>query len=434
MNVLVVMADDMRWDLLRYMPFVSGNLRKNGIYFPNSRHSVPICQAARIGLLTGQNANGALNGAYQNSDGMGSAATDSIGIWLQAAGVETGFVGKCPNIYRQITPRAGWSTWNIISSGEQYPYTCKWTDGLTPGSSATSTEHEVIHGANLVIDFFQNASSPWFCWWTPTNPHVQLLDPFEQNPLPKSMEKFTWKYWVPKLLTDTTGKPSWISSSANMNLTQRARMQKWIKQQIRETYDLDTQIERVYNALVADGIDDETMIIFTSDNGAYYAEQNDQNPLGSSKDAPYDPAARVPVVVFGGGGVPGTVNISPVNPMQDITATLLDVFSATGVDPDGTSLVELINNPQPDRATLYLRKDNPTDPDCEGVFTKNRKLMRYIEGTGTPAADFTANPDDQYEMYYLDDDPDELVNRANLGGADLTERNRLEVILDDLLV
>lgn len=432
MNVLVIFADDMRSDLMRYMPFTNGFLRANGVLFPNARQSTPVCQAARIGFLTGQYANGALNGVYGNPDGIGSIATDSIALWLQDEGVTTAIMGKAPNDWITATPQPGFDRWNVIVDNLQYPYTCTWADGV--GGHAASTDHEVEHGADLVIDFLTNTAGDKFCWWTPTNPHVQHNAPFAQNPLPLTVPKFSWRQFLPTFLTDDTKKPTWISALDNLDETARRIMQRAARQQLREVYDLDQQIERVYDALVDEGIEDETYIIFTSDNGVFYGEQRDQNPLGASKDCPYEAAAKVPLMIWGSGVPRGGTNLTPTAASQDVAATVLDIFNATGIDQDGTSLLSLITTPQLDRATLYLRQDSTTNfPDCEGIATIDRKLNRYIDGTGTPAIDLVATPTDEFEMYYIDSDPDELDNKANDGGAFLTERNRLEGILDELL-
>lgn len=442
MNVLVILADDMRYELLQYMPFTYGTLRAEGTQFTNMRLNVPICQPARIGILTGQYAKGALNGTYQNSDGIGGTATDSIGIWLQAEGVTTGIFGKAPNIYKNgsnyptdiFTPYAGWDDWSVFNTGggEQEPYNFSIVAEGGGGTTVAPGPHQVNYLRTRLNNFVTGATEPWFAWYNPTNPHI-TNSLFKNNPLPSSMNKYNWKRWDLDLLEDDelSDKPSWIASKTQLSAAEQSRIRAAIRQQLREVYDLDQAIEGIYNDLQSAGALDDTLIIFTSDNGVFYGEMRDHNVATASKDSPYEPAVKVPMILRGPNVPAGGTNLTPVC-HQDITATALAAAGAAGVDQDGHDLMDYIQNPDEDRGILYERRGHSTQPDADGIFKANRKLIRYHEGTGTPAADFTANPEDEYEAYDLDSDPHEKINWA-YDALRLSERDTLEGELDILL-
>ena len=53
-NILLIIADDMRYDQLQYMPNVRRLIADKGRTFSQVRCNVPLCQPARVGLMTGQ--------------------------------------------------------------------------------------------------------------------------------------------------------------------------------------------------------------------------------------------------------------------------------------------------------------------------------------------------------------------------------------------
>jgi arylsulfatase A-like enzyme len=118
---------------------------------------------------------------------------------------------------------------------------------------------------------------------------------------------------------------------------------------------------------------------------------------------------------------------------MDLTATCVELAGAKPDLPlDGISLTRIIANPasQNDRHLLYDRDDRdaftfppPTGllpPPADGVFTSNRKLIRYKSAPPV------------YELYDLDADPDELSNVAD-HPEHARDQSELEAALDRLL-
>src|SRR3954447_16854081 len=142
-NIVMVMADDMRTDDLRFMPSVRRLLVGTGLNFRNSFSPYPLCCPARASFLTGRYAHN--HHVYSHASPYGFESFDdhaTLATALQQSGYQTGFVGKYLNGYGaedslvtggpsfQYVP-AGWTDWygaverpagSAYSSGGTYNY------------------------------------------------------------------------------------------------------------------------------------------------------------------------------------------------------------------------------------------------------------------------------------------------------------------------
>ena len=122
-NVVVVMADDMRADDLRFMPRVRRLLVARGLTYRNSFSPYPLCCPARASFLTGQYAHNHHVLDNESPYGFGSFEDSAtLATALHTSGYRTGFVGKYLNNYgvapSLVTGKpsatyvpAGWSDW-----------------------------------------------------------------------------------------------------------------------------------------------------------------------------------------------------------------------------------------------------------------------------------------------------------------------------------
>ena len=132
-NVLVIEADDMRWDDLRFMPNVQRLLQRRGLTFENSFAPYPLCCPSRASFLTGQYAHN--HHVYSHVDPFGFAAFHdqrTIATVLQKAGYQTALVGKYLNGYGDQPLRStggsslhyeppGWTEWMAGSDHRWQP-------------------------------------------------------------------------------------------------------------------------------------------------------------------------------------------------------------------------------------------------------------------------------------------------------------------------
>lgn len=423
-NVVLVIMDDMRRDLLPYMPFVNGTLRPQGTELAGMRCEVPICSPARASIITGRHARDPENGVYAQPDPISSPSTHALPVWLAPVTASNGMFGKyMVNGSSGLQP--GWDRWCVMNSNVQgvYDYSCKDETGAVVTPGVTSSIHQLKYLQSMINPYLSSATEPFFCYFAPTNPHVNDTE-FRNNPWPETCSKFGWVRWpMTHLLSDADAatKPSFRAVPVTQYTeTQLGYLNNEIRNQIRECFDVDTVIKSMWDTLVArgGGVLGRTIWIFATDSGVFYEEQRTMVDTGitvSQKGDCYDCVTRVPSLIMGPGIPVGLRDTTPMT-MQDITPTICNIFGATpSLTLRGTDIRTLVTNPPADRDTLYECKSTAMPWDATGIVTRTRKLVKYAGKTGN----------DQYEMYDLDTDPWENTSVANVPGR-LTERNALE--------
>jgi arylsulfatase A-like enzyme len=179
------------------------------------------------------------------------------------------------------------------------------------------------------------------------------------------------------------------------------RNPKAVRRHIAEYYGmishLDAQLGRVYDALDAAGVADDTIILFAADNGLAVG----QHGLMGKQNL-YDHSVRVPLIVSG----PGI----PKGEQRDAFVYLLDIFptlcelSGTEIPAsvEGKSMVPLIQDPaRKNRETLYFAFRGFQ----RGVRDEQYKLVEYVvqgEHNMTQLFDLVNDP---WEMNNLAEDP-----------------------------
>ncbi|MEQ1839163.1 MAG: sulfatase [Verrucomicrobiales bacterium] len=378
-NFVIILIDDMGWNAMGF----TGNtvietprtdeMARQGMIFTNAYASAPNCAPTRASLMSGQYT--PRHGVYtvvdeRHNPGMPShkilstgsksdLATESVTIAesLKAGGYATAMFGM----------------WNL-GRGQQGP--------TTPTGQG--------------FDVFKDPKSAGFdkdCYFNEAGEY--LSDAF-------TTEGIKW-------MTGNRGKPFFIYMAyhdvhapfeAKPELVDKYRKKGADDPDYAATVEaLDTNIGRIVDALKANGLDDNTVVIFHSDNGGtreYIA------PLAGGKGTLYEGGLRVPTAIRGPGIVTGETPV-PILSM-DLYPTILEL---AGLQPpqghllDGISLVPLLTG-----KTRALERKN--------LFWH---FPCYIGGGGPGSA---MRQDDwkvieffeskTYEVYNLRNDPGETQN------------------------
>ena len=190
------------------------------------------------------------------------------------------------------------------------------------------------------------------------------------------------------------------------------------------TESLDFTVGRIFHTLDSLGLWDNTLIVFTSDNGASARTNPDGTikkncftsnvPLRDGKGLMYEGGIRVPYIFYWKGKIkPGTVNENPVTGI-DLYPTFLDVAGIPkpeGQVPDGTSIAKCLFDPDykmPVRPLFWHY------PNYGPTSVKNGKVhYAYIPTDVLILGDyklleFYHDKIDHVELYNLKDDIGEL--------------------------
>jgi N-acetylglucosamine-6-sulfatase len=404
-NIIVINTDDQRWDSVTHMSTVVSRLVGGGMVFDNSYVPMSVCCPSRASLFSGQ---------YPHNTGItaqfpGALAFDeasSVAVWLRAAGYTTGLCGKYLNSYANMSPvvPAGWDTWRAFVEDNHmfFNYTVN-QDGqhVTYGNLPEDYSTDVL--AQMAVSFIDaNADDPFFLVFTPFAPHAPAI------PAPRHAGMFAGlPPWRPPsyLEPDTSDKPVWVnfvrSARESAPPAEQAAWAAGVDQlrisQLESLLAVDEAIGTILDRLDAHGLGNDTMVVFTSDNGQLWGEH-----WWADKFAAYEESIRVPLVIRYPPLVPSAQQDARLVSNIDLAPTFADVGGAPiPAAVNGHSLVPMLAD-----ASAPWRED---------------LLVEYVQQPFTPIPDYGVVVHDSgwkyilnggsfEELYDLTTDPLELDN------------------------
>ena len=183
--------------------------------------------------------------------------------------------------------------------------------------------------------------------------------------------------------------------------------QRTVKDYYRLITGVDREVGRVMAALGEQGLTDNTIVVFSSDNGFFLGERG-----MADKWLMYEPSIRVPLVVVDP-RLPAASRGRTVEALTlniDLVPTLLELAGvAIPAAMQGSSLRPFLSGPADSGPPAGWRTDffyehhtlPQSLPPSEGVRSERWKYIRYVEPNPTVE-----------ELYDLASDPDELKNLA----------------------
>jgi arylsulfatase A-like enzyme/pimeloyl-ACP methyl ester carboxylesterase len=393
-NILVIVSDDMGYADIGIhgsrdirTPFIDA-LANGGIRFTDAYVTGPYCAPTRAGLLTGR---------YQQRFGheFNTPLADDVGLpldqvtmadRLKAAGYRTALIGK----------------WHLGSAQRFHPMNRGFDEffGFLGGahsylSAETESNNSLLDGrtpvrdtpyltdafADRAVDFIRrNGSQPFFLYLAFNAVHTPM----------HATEKYLSRF---QYITNPDRRTYAAMLSA-----------------------MDDGIGRVMEALRTAKLDENTLVVFFSDNGGPTMEGTSVNassnaPLRGSKRQTYEGGVRVPLIIRWKGRLPeGKVEGRPVIQL-DVMPTAL---AAAGVELrpeeklDGVNLLPYLTGKSslPDRA-LYWRFG-----DHMAIRMGDWKLVKSSEGQLMAAGPEGFGDLPGAELYNLKDDIGEKNNLA----------------------
>ena len=451
-NVIVVMMDDMRDDELVFSPAVRRFLGERGLRFENSFSPLPLCCPARASFLLGQQAHNHRILSHEPPYGF-SALDDSrtIATAMKDAGYQTALIGKYLNGYgagkSKVTGKdslhyvpAGWTDW-MVGSEHQWPsgspnqgntynyfdFTQNVNGSIQPNPGIYSSK-VIGNQTNTLIRKYHQSDAPFFMWVTPVAPHHggprEPDDPAPYVTSTGSKEKFVtparpdWvKGMFDKTVThafgtpatrpaeaDVSDKPKYLRGWPETTPVEKRALTEVERQRAESIYAYDREFAGMIDTLRKTGEYDDTVIMFTSDNGYFLGEHRQR--LGKIK--PHEPSIKVPFVVAGP-GIPHGTRYAPVTTV-DLTPTILDIAGGKLPGLDGESLWPVMTGP--DRAWRRPVVVEALLPEVP-VTTKGFDSGLTEIGLRTGRYKYVRYADGEEEFYDLVKDPNELTNVAD---------------------
>lgn len=454
-NIILIVADDMRWDALG----CAGNpllktpqldrLAAAGTRFTNGFVTTAICAVSRASILTGQYAR--RHGVNDFQQPIGDLA-NTYPVMLRQGGYYTGFIGK----------------WGVAAHGSanEYFQRCAAAFDYWAGD-VRQTAYWHQRTCNYVINNGTSERSNFFCncppegrkndGCGPAGPNPALKDPLhaETEFVPAKVRSFLdqrditkpfclsvslkaphgpWQGYAPRFEKDfqNTGIPRRdnatlaealrqpdflrrsLESERGLRLLQNpVERDRLFAQYYRLIEGLDFCVGEIREELQQRKLTENTVLIFTSDNGHFAGEHG-----FFGKWFMHEESLRVPVLVCDPRLPPsrrGQVSHAMVLNI-DLAPTLLHLAGlAAPATMQGRSLLPLLHAPdapwRDDFFYEHLYRNSPTPPDhieaCEGIRTRDWKYIVWIDQSGPQ----------REELYDLRLDPLEMNNRVTDSAA-----------------
>jgi arylsulfatase A-like enzyme len=163
--------------------------------------------------------------------------------------------------------------------------------------------------------------------------------------------------------------PAWMLSRHPLGPDMLRKVQRWWELRVEAVQSVDRMITRLEQTVQQIGQAQNTVFVFSSDNGYHMA----QHTLAAGKQTAFDTDIRVPLVVAGPGIPAGSTNTDMAENI-DLRPTFEQLADApTPADVNGHSLVPLLHGePVPWRKYALVEHDHPApstgDPDAQGYL------------------------------------------------------------------
>lgn len=466
-NLLVVMTDDQDFRSLSAVPFVERAIGGQGTTFSRSFVSYALCCPSRATFFTGAYAHshGVLgNKAKLDGGGYENLADPSrvLPAWLNAGGYTTTHVGKYIHGYDKRASPPGWDRfWGFLGEqGAQYEYVLRGPGTETQERGTRNRDFATDLTTRIAVRELKRSASgrkPFFLSVGYTAPHaaeVRARDAggpcapeagegdFAQ-PSPSDLDK-VGEIPIPSPSgafdeVDVSDKPPRVERRTRLDQDDIQFVRRRRACQVASLLAVDRGVKDMISTLRATGELNDTVVLFTSDNGLFYGEHR----ITGDKNQPYEEAIRVPLMMRGPGVPAGRVIDDPVI-NADLAPTLLDLAGvsqpkAIERPSDGRSLVGLLEGDArwASRMLLIEGRSNGVKTSSgaqvasyQGV--RSRRYMYseyYLQPVESVASGLDTAPGTGEllftELYDLERDPFQLENVA-----DSERYERAKAVLD----
>jgi len=414
-NILYIMADDhgsgaisAYGSKLIKTPNID-SLATQGMRFNSSFVTCSICMPSRAVLITGKYNH--INGVEEFKNSFdGSQMT--FPKLLQKAGYTTGITGKW---HLKSKPK-GYDYWKVLPGQGKY-HNPQW---ITPEGENIQNGFVTDIIADETIAFMKKAKEsgkPFMFMCHFKAPHTR------HDYHPRYEKEFAEDLPYPSTFNDNyetrqlASYAAWWTQIEDMavhvrrkppkDLKDPAQLRKWYYQEFFKGYlrlvrGVDDNVGRIMKYLKESGLDKNTIVIYTSDNGFFIGDHGWFNKMWM-----YEQSLKVPLIVCYPNHIKPSVNHDDMVLNLDMAPTILD-FAQTQIPAEmqGRSMKEILLGNTPDnwRQSIYYHyKCKFGVPGHYGIRTPNHKMIHFYKAENE-------GQEPNWELFLLDEDPDEMNN------------------------
>ncbi len=406
-NIIFIMADDLGiGDLGCYgqrqikTPNID-NLAKTGIKFTQHYSGSTVCAPSRSSLMTGKHTGHTPirgNKDYRASDNrvydQGIPHNEiTVASILQNNGYNTACIGKwgLGGYKSQSTPnKMGFDYFfGYLGQANAHSY---YPDFLFENEKKLELNNEK-YSHDLIMekakDFLrQDHKEPFFLYLAPTIPHASLDIPEEW------MNEYKGKFF----------ETPYINNSERGYVTQETPRAAFAAMVSRLDYD----IQNIIGILDKKGIRDNTIIIFTSDNGTHWEGGHDPNffdsngPFRGSKRDLYDGGIKTPFIVNWPNKITQNSTSFHKSAFWDFLPTICNIINvAPPKNSDGISYLPTLTKEGEQKKHDYLYFEFHEQGGKQAVLKDGWKLIRL---------NINKPEQERYELFNIQNDPSEIAN------------------------
>ena len=417
-NVVFIIADDLRFDLLgcnghphAQTPAID-RIAEEGANFTNFMAVTPLCSPSRASFLTGlyPHAHRIVNNDDQGLEVKSHRLMTFPRILREMADYHTAYIGKW-HMGFDDSRRPGFDHWISFKgqgqfidpvvniNGDQVQTDGYLTDLITQwGVEYLDQEHPQPFCLVLSHEATHNP-------FIPAARHENLYHDVKVKPTATDEQALAGKKALQRAMPDRDG-PGWFNAgdaSPEPGEPRRGRpdtLEAIAQDQLRCLASVDEGVRKIFEVLAKRELLDNTIVIFTSDQGFLQGEFG----LRKGKRWAYDPCLRVPFMVRFPKLVEAGTTVEKMVASVDLMPTLLELAGVQWYSQfHGRSFVPLLENDTADwRDSLLLEyfeeRVAPRCPQYFGVRTEEWKYIRYPQLEGMD------------ELYHLASDPGERLN------------------------
>lgn len=440
-NILYIFSDDQSYRTVSAYPrsysFANtpniDRLAEQGVRFDQAYIGAK-CVPSRATAMTGR-LQFAVESNYDGSDIPGNIQWFPT---LRANGYYTGMIGKWHYGAGAAAHQHGISwDWSVVwdhgsySAAGGYYYDQKVMINGNPqiDLNGYSTDRYTDYTEQFIYERAQEPDKPWFYWlcyagvhgpYTPAERHIGMLENEPEPEIP--VDIVGPRFGKPMHFQDS----KWSINADGKPIFKNQTLEFWVKQQTEAVASIDESVGRIVQALEDTGQLENTIIIYTSDQGYVWGHHGLKGKID-----PYEAAIRSPFIVSNPARFPtGKVCKAPINGPDVIRTFHAWADAEPQLFMPGRDITPLIENPEDEQVlkewaevpTMMTYVHNRYEPTEMANRLRDEEWSRAMYSEETPwyfmilveNYKYTryANPDRIEELYDLDKDPEELVNLA----------------------